>query len=356
MLGVALPLSETVRAPRLLVLADGEAVPGAMEAEVIGTSHYAADRFRVRVALGAAPGVASAWADAEDTMLDIRMSLQAGGPWVSLVQGAVDSVAIDAVADTLVLEGRDLTAALIETRTQETFANRTSSEIATLLAGRHGLTADVQVTTTPVGRYWQLQHDRITLDAFCRATTEWDLLVTLARVEGCEVWMTGKVLHFRPVPAQTIPSMVLRAAATASGAPNVTELHLERALTLARDIEVTVKSWHSRAGQAYTQTAKSVHAKKESGKVQRYVYVVPNLTPEQALALAQQRLVELSQHERVVTAAMPGELTLAPRMLVRVEGTGTSFDQNYWVHEVSRQLSPAGFTQRVLARNLSAES
>jgi phage protein D len=354
---VALLLSETVRAPRLLVLADGAPVPGAMEAEVISTSHYAADRFRVRVALGAAPGAASAWADAEDTMLDIRMSLQAGGPWVSLVQGAVDSVAIDAVADTLVLEGRDLTAALIEARTQETFANRTSSEIATLLAGRHGLTADVQATTTPVGRYWQLQHDRITLDAFCRATTEWDLLVvTLARIEGFEVWVTGTVLHFRPVPAQTIPSKVLRAAATASGAPNVTELHLERALTLARDIEVTVKSWHSRAGQAYKQTAKSVRAKKGSGKVQRYVYVVPNLTPDQALALAQQRLAELSQHERVVTAAMPGELTLAPRMLVRVEGTGTSFDQDYWIHEVSRQLSPAGFTQHVLARNLSAEN
>jgi phage protein D len=260
------------------------------------------------------------------------------------------------VADTLVLEGRDLTAALIEARTQETFANRTSSEIATLLAGRHGLTSDVQATTTPVGRYWQLQHDRITLDAFCRATTESDLLVMLARIEGFEVWVTGTVLHFRPVPAQTIPSMVLRAATTASGAPNVTELHLERALTLARDIEVTVKSWHSRAGQAYTQAAKSVRAKKGSGKVQRYVYVVPNLTPEQALALAQQRLAELSQHERVVTATMPGELTLAPRTLVRVEGTGTSFDQDYWIHEISRQLSPGGFTQRVLARNLSAES
>jgi hypothetical protein len=87
---VALPLSETVRAPRLLVLADGAPVPGAMEAEMTSTSHYAADRFRVRVALGAASDAAASWADAEDTMLDIRMSLQAGGPWVSLVQGAVE--------------------------------------------------------------------------------------------------------------------------------------------------------------------------------------------------------------------------------------------------------------------------
>ena len=95
------------------------------------------------------------------------------------MQGAVDSVSIDPTLGLVRLDGRDLTGSLIEARTQETFANRTSSEIAALLAGRHNLTPRVSSTTTPVGRYYQSEHDSITLSQFSRATTEWDLLVYL---------------------------------------------------------------------------------------------------------------------------------------------------------------------------------
>jgi hypothetical protein len=62
----------------------------------------------------------------------------------------------------------------------------------------------------------------------------------------------------------------------------------------------------------------------------------------------------LTRHERVITADMPGELGLAPRMMVRVEGTFTDFDQTYWIDRVERRLSLAnGFTQTVHARNAS---
>ena len=85
-----------------------------------------------------------------------------------------------------------------------------------------------------------------------------------------------------------------------------------------------------------------------------YVYVVPNLSPDDARRLAQRKLAELSQHERVMVAEMPGDLFSAPRQAVRVEGTMTSFDQVYWIDRVERHLSVAhGFTQTVHARNSS---
>ena len=245
------------------------------------------------------------------------------------------------------LSGRDLTARLIEARTQESFSNRTASEIATLLAGRRGLSADVTATTTPVGRYWQLQRDRITLDQFSRATTEWDLLVTLAGLEGFDVWVAGSTLHFRPRQAAAL-GPVLRPSDLAG-------LRLERALTLARDIEVVVKSWNSRQQQAFIRTARRRRGGARSGDIQRYVYVVPNLTPDDALKLAQQRLAELTRHERVVIAEMPGELTLAPRMKIRLENTLTDFDQDYWIDEIDRTLHISrGFTQTLRARNASS--
>ena len=349
--------SSVSRAPRLLVLADGTPVRGALSARVTNTNHYGADRFEVTLSLAADPAMGAAyWGALEQCSLDVQVGF-AGAGFSSLVQGLVDNVVVDSVAGVAHLAGRDRTAALIEARTQETFANRTSSEIATLLAGRHGLVADVQPTTTPVGRYWQLEHDHITLDQFCRASTEWDLLVGLAGREGFDVWVRGATLYFRP-PSGATPGAVLRPRDTVTGPANVTALRLERALTLARDIEVVVKSWNSRLAKGFTQTARAsrggitAHGLREP--VQRYSFVVPDLLPNAALQLAQRKLAQLSRHERVVSAEMPGELSLDARMMVAVEGTGSAFDQTYWVDEVSRSIDARhGFHQTVRARNAS---
>ncbi len=352
------------RKPRILVRADGMELPGVIDAEILSNNHYAADRFRVRAALSAAPGSAASWAEAADTLVEILVSVDGGGwsgGWASLLRGAVDTVQMDWARGTLLLCGRDLTAALIEARTQETFANRTSSEIAEILAARHGLDADVQATTTLVGRYWQMEHDRITLNQFGRATTEWDLLVTLAQHEGFDVWVSGTTLHFRPMQAAAAPQAVLRPM-------DVIDLQMERTLTLARDIEVTVKSWNSRQNHSFEQTARATGQRGAGGgggtgggggrgNVQRYVYVVPNLTPDDALHLAQRKLAELTRHERVIMVEMPGELGLTPRMQMRLEGTLTAFDQIYWIDEIERHVSMSeGFTQRLRARNATVGS
>jgi phage protein D len=338
-------LAPSVRQPRLRVLANGIEVPGVVEASVTSNNHFACDRFRVTLA-----PIPAALAATAAITLDVQLSLDGGASFTSMVQGNVDALDLDPIQGTLSLTGRDLAASLIEARTQQTFANQTSSEIATILAGRHGLAASVTATTTPVGRYWELEHDRLVLNAFSHATTEWDLLVTLARHEGFDVWVGGTTLYFQPPQPSSAPQAVLRPVATATGPVNVISLRLERALTLAGAIAVTVKSWHSRLGTACVQTANSGG----SGTPLSYVYIVPNLTPDQALSLAQQRLAELTGHERVVSAEMPGELTLAPRMMLRLEGTGTDFDQNYWIDEIERHLSVEhGFTQRLRARNSS---
>ncbi len=337
--------SVAVRYPRLRVLANGDFVPGAFEAEVLNNSHFAADRFRLGLALSADPTRGAAWwADQDDVLIDIAVSL--GGDYVNLLHGGADSVEIDLLGDAVRLTGRDLSAELIEARAQGTFANQTSSDVATTLAGRHGLSADVQATTTPVGRYWELEHDSLVLDGFARATTEWDLLVTLAQYEGFSVWVQGTTLHFRATVPSVLPTVLQMAELSA--------LHLERSLTLAQGIEVTVKSWHSRAAQCYVQTASANQASGAGGTSQSYVYIAPNLTPDVALKLAQQRLAELTQHERVIVAEMPGELSLAPGQQILLQGTGTAFDRTYSIDSVERRLDVSrGFTQQMRARNAS---
>ncbi len=333
--------SSTVRAPRLVILANGSPLAGAIEAEVTSNSHYAADRFHARLALDADPGTAAFWAGAAEVLADIRFSLD-GGPGSSLILGAVDRVEIDPIRRLVHIEGRDLTARLIEARTQESFSNRTASEIATILARRHGLTPVVTDTNTPVGRYYQNEHDRITLDQFSRAMTEWDLLVWLAGQEGFQVFVRGTALYFQPAAAT--PRVVPIAPA------DTLSLRLQRALTLARDIEVTVKSWNSRQQNAFVQTARA--AGHGGGSPQKLVLVRPNLSPDQALKLAQATLADLTRHRMVAQLTMPGELGLLPGDALALSGTDGGFDQTYIVDSIQRRLSARhGFVQHIRARN-----
>ena len=337
-----------VRYPRLRVQANGAVVPGAFEAEVTNNCHYAADRFRLGLALSADPTRGGAWwADQDVVLIDIAISL--GGDYVNLVHGRVDAIEIDSSNDAVRATGRDLSADLIEARAQGTFANQTSSDIATVLAGRHQLSADVEKTTTPVGRYWQLDHDSLVLNGFARVTTEWDLLVKLAQYEGFAVWVQGTTLHFRATDASAPPTVLLAAA--------LSGLRMERSLNLAQCVQVTVKSWHSRAAQSYTQIASSGQVNTAGSKTQSYIYVVPNLTPDLALRLAERRLAELTRHERVIVAEMPGELSLAPGRSILLQGSNTAFDRTYRIDSLVRRLDMAhGFTQRLRAHSNVSET
>ena len=341
-------LTSSVRFPQLLVLANGSQISGAIEAQVHANNHFSADRFSVLIALSADRGAAQFWSSTSDVFLDVQMSVD-GFIFKSLVQGAVDHIDLDMGQRLVRVEGRDLTAALIETRTQETFANQTSSEIASTLAQRHNLDARVAATSTPVGRYYQSEHDRITLNQFSRATTEWDLLTFLAQQEGYDVFVSGRTLFFQPSSTSMETTVV--------SLSSVLNLRLERALTLAQDIEVTVKSWNSRQQSAFTQTARKQARGQMDGTPQRYVYVRPNLTSDQALQFAQRKLAELSRHERLAKITMPGELSITPRSRISIEGTGTDFDQIYHVDVVERVLHvETGFIQHMRCKNANPVS
>ncbi len=361
-----MPLSDAIgdlvgvsayRAPRLRLMANGLLIQGAVEADVMSNNHYAADRFTAVVALGIDLWANAAfWASQTDILLDVQFSLDGGATFTSLIQGLVDTVSIDVLTGSLRVEGRDLTASMIANRTQETFANRTSSEIATILAQRHNLTAIVTPTTTPVGRYYQNEHDRVALNQFSRSMTEWDLLIFLAGQEGFDVFVSGTALYFQPSATPPATPYTVTPA-------NVQDLRLQRSLTLARDIVVTVKSWNSRQQNAFTQTVRASGNRNAggsgsgTGKVgppQHYVFVRPNLTMNDALKLAQQKAAELTQHERVWEATMPGDLTLGPRSMIQLAGTSTDFDQIYFIDVIDRHLSmDHGFVQRVRAKNTS---
>ena len=342
------------RTPRLRVILNGQVLVGAYEAEINSNNHYGANTFGVLVALGP-----DEWADAEfwssetNMEVDVQLSTDGGRNFTSLIQGMADMASLDPIEKEVHIQGRDLTAALIEAQSQETFANRTASEIATIFAGRHGLAPIVTATTTPVGRFYESDHEQVMLNSFSRATSEWDLLVSLAQQENFNVFVSGNSLYFQPIASPLAISRVIEPA-------DAIELRLERALNLAGQVQVTVKSWNTQLQTGFTGQVSGTIAGRSSdmsygnSPASQYVLIRPNLTPDKALAAATQCLSEITRHERTIEFSMPGDLVLAPGNVILLNGTRTDFDQAYYIDSIRRTFRvKTGFLQHVGASNSS---
>lgn len=349
-----------IRRIGLRVLLDGKLLPGAVSASVDQNSHYQPDTWHADFALDYPGAPTLDWWGSDGivgSLFDVQASLDGGMGWQSLIIGEADSIDINPVHGSVSIKGRDLTARLIDKKTQESFSNQTSSEIATTLAGRRGLNPVVTATSTLVNRFYAVDHETVTHDQFSRVSTEWDLLTYLAREEGYDVFVSGKDLHFQPSPSLSQDPFIVRFDHV-TRTLNATSLTLSRSLTLAKDVQVVVRSWRSREGRPFQRgSPKGSTTGAPSSKVQRYIYTRPNLTEDQAQKMADTLREQITRHERTGQIECPMELTLSPRDIVRLEGVGTGWEaQPYYVASVNRGISMSGTTQSVQIKNHGVES
>ncbi|MFO0906768.1 MAG: hypothetical protein U0835_00110 [Isosphaeraceae bacterium] len=345
------------RSPRPVVRLNDAPLSGVVEVEVTNNAHFTADTYRVLLAVAGLP------ARNRPRLLvripgrqDIDRHLARRRDADAALVGQVDDVEWDPTGTRITLTGRDLSAALIDARTAEKFQNRTASQIAQELALRHGLDSAVQATETNAGTYYEIDHAEVTHEM-----TEWDLLAYLAEREGFDAWVAGTTLHFEPPPAEAGEPYVLLWSEPGDGtrASNATSLHLRRSQTLARDGVVTVRSWNQKQQAAFTVTARRPQAKKSQrrgGTSQTFSFVRPNLTRDQAQQFAEAKAEEITRHERVLSASLPGDNALTTRTTIRLVGTGTDWDQVYYPDAVTRRLSmQEGYRMEVRAKNHSVQ-
>lgn len=348
------------RTPRFQVQVNGATMPGLLSLSMTSPLYLQAGTFTVHLAASAPGGPGLAYfADTAAQRVTIQGAAD-GGALSTLMVGDVDTVSADPIAGIVALEGRDLTHLLIDARIADTYANQTASQVAQTIAARHGLQAQVTATSGLVGRYYQLEHDRLTLSEFARTTTEWDLLKDLAGYVGYQVYVEGTTLYFGP--AQTGQAYTLNMSRDQNGVPSidVVAISLQRSLTLIPHVEVIVQSWNAKQKKGFNRSVTSTGTSESApiaSKNQVYKIVRANLTPDEALQLAQQKLKEITQHERQVTLTMPGETTLTPRNMVSLSGTGTSFDQSYYIAQITRTYDlQHGFAETLHLQNTSPQS
>ena len=333
---------------------------GVIGLEVTSNAHYQADKWRASVAVNAGGGHDAAWwgDDARiGELFDLRVAMD--GKEAQLILGEADSISLHPETGLVELEGRDLTGRFIDNRIQEAFQNKTASEIVTTLAQRRGLTPKVTATTTPVSRYYGDDHDRVQHNQFSHVSTEWDLMANLARFENFDLYVKGRELWFVPAvdASRAEPFGVFWDNETRRG--DVSNLHNNRSLTLAKDVIVAVTSWRSANGKSFTRTspAGSGLGKVQAGKAQRYPITRPNLTEDDAQKLADSTRAVITRNEKLLSFDCPGELYLTARDVIAHHGVGGSWDQRYYVDTVTRRVSyDGGFMQNVTAKNHNVES
>lgn len=363
------PAQAAARRPRGLVKINGEIVEGWVAWEVDNNTFYAADTYRMQFAVSAMDKNHGPdwWAAQSEIIVEIFAGFPAdpenysATDLQSLIYGLVDEVNYDPVSATIDLYGRDLTAKLIDTKTTEKYRNMTASQIATALASKYELNPVVTATKEKAGRYYDLDHDRMTDER-----SEWDLLTYLAHEEGFAVYVKGRDLHFEPVPSESQDPYVLQweSATDDRGYAifNGKNIAFSRNLTLARGVTVTVRSWNIKQKKAFnvtypTHKAKGTAPGQSNARTQNYYFTRPNLTPEECLKLAMAKHREISQHEMRMTATLPADNILGVKDVIQVTGTESAFDQIYYPDSIVRRMSVSdGYLMTITAKNVNPEN
>ncbi|MBR8182087.1 hypothetical protein KDW54_06700 [Burkholderia ambifaria] len=359
------PAQSVARQPRALVKINDTAVPGWIDWTVDSTTFFSADTFRVVFATSLLPAAFNVeWFS---TITEAFVEIFVGFPddpvnftaadLSSLIYGRIDDIDFDPCGTTITLTGRDLTAALIDTKLTDQWNNLTASGVATQLAKKHGLTPQVTATTQLVGKYYQIDHVRINAER-----SEWDLLAWLASEEGFVVYANGHTLYFGPDPrTPDMPYLVRWQGPTDTmgySTMNGGRARFRRSLTVAKGVTVVVHTWNSKNKKTfdgyYPSRPKAIQAGKSSpfGNTQTYEFNIHGLTQQQAVARAQALYKQIIRHEVKLEYAAPGDDLLTARVMIQTEGFPGSFNQTFYVDSVSREFSlDAGYSMHARAKN-----
>lgn len=338
-----------LRAPRaVLAIAGGQIVPTEVSVEM--TTYRKSDTFMARVSLDAVPGMDEIfWSSLTNTTINVLATNDANSLGLaSIFLGNVDVVDIDWMTRTASITGRDLAAALLETKTTENFTNQTTTQVVQTICSRVGLTANVSVPSNDnVGLTYKTDTVRIT-----DQDSLFNVLTRLAQRSGCVFYVTGKTLHFRPADTATGGNFTIgyvRPTPLSIAQGNFISLKSRRNYVLSRNVTVRTRSWQLKQKQSVLSELDMGGS--VNGAI-AYEYRAPNMTKQQADDFSQGRLNDITSQEKTLDIDMPGDTALTPEMGVTLVGTGTTFDQSYTVSRVSHNFSQGGgYRMTISTRN-----
>lgn len=335
-------MSGTLRQPRIYVSVNGESL-SPIECSVDVSLHQSADTFYCKLPLDNDAGLDETfWADTAPIPITINgTNDQLTGGVTALLIGQADEPLIDFAQRTVMIKGRDLTEALTDLKTSEKWQNLSNQQIITQLAARGGLTVNFGGSTDQAGLQFDQDYNEVSDSDSC-----WNVIVACAKRLGCIAFVKGMVLYIQPldaVPSKFYTINYRRPTPGQLASGNFVGLTAARNLNLAKDATLQLQSWQHKQGKTVTS---KFHSKgKNTGKnASIYQFRAANLTKEQQDRVAKSHLKETLSHERQVRLTNhPGDGSVNPATMgVTLQGTGTAFDQNYILSNLTHRYSMVG--------------
>lgn len=336
------------RSPRLRAILNGTVVVGAIAATVAHTASCGAATFSLSVSLAENANLDTAyWANLTEARVKIQVSPRAPEPYMDLIEGYCDSIQLHPISGVVRLDGRDLSASLLDTKTPTDFQNLTPTEIVTLLAKAHGLTPIVASTAANAGRHYGNISNILSLSQFAKLTSDWDVLVELAQASDFDLYVSGTALYFQQRQIAYENPQYIKYS-------ELMDIKMDRLLPLSNGVDLTVLSWNSADQYAVTQTVDTSMARKSSDAgtwpARKYTVMRPNLSAASAQALARRVAQSLSAAAMSIKFTMLGDAAMTVRRPVVLQGTDTIFDRPFKIESLTRSFrSRSGFSQVVRA-------
>lgn len=226
--------------------------------------------------------------------------------------------------ETVTLMCRDYSAPLLDTAYSVGYAKRTASQVAQILAAKHGLTAQVTPTVDILEK--DLFHD----------CTEWEMIQELADHEGYICYIKkDKKLVFAP-RAETEPLI-----GTYRWKENAISADFDDS-TVGVYNKVTVRHWTRK--QKIEGSAQDNFLIKQMGGVrERIIYDSRIKSPAQAKAKAEKRLKELSRTVITGQLSVIGSPALSAEKRIQLTGFGR-FSSTYYIEQATHRFGPEGYT------------
>jgi hypothetical protein len=327
---------------------DGSPIEGLLHATIVTNNCFSSDSYALTFAMGAPPlGDIAFWSLLSSVYVEISVTSAYEPVSQSLISGMIDTIRIDPIQQTVSIEGRDLSASLIDAYRQQDFVNQTASEIISTIALNHGLTPVITATSGSIGRYYGDGYTRLSTGQFSRIRSDWDLVVELARENGFDAFVLGTSLFFQPLsPSWAVPTRLALC--------DVKTIRFEQNLAIASNTTARVQSWNSQNVVSYdgsrsSNGSDSLSASPTPGD-KPFLFSASNLTSQQVADSAGRYAAELNRLGTVLHAEMLWNLSLFPRTMIFIDETDSSLDAIYQIDTIERHHSTTfGSTQSIRA-------
>jgi hypothetical protein len=260
----------------------------------------------------------------------------------TLFTGETDTADFDYISRTIHITGRDKAAKLHSNKSSEKWQNKKGSEIVSDLAGRVGLSAQVDASMLNAGKMLEQDWVRIS-DNVSFAY----VIHKLAEFDGARWWVDPMgTLHYQ---SQNNPegTYSLNYVPPDNGpmSADFMRLRIQRNIQAGKTVKVKVKSWHPKDKKMY-ESEKTVGG---NGGPLEYNYHIPNLKQSHVDRHAESKANEHARHELRLHVDVVGDPTVNVAMSLVLNGTGF-FDQEYEMDTVHHTLGMSGHRTSITAR------